>query len=112
MCLKYRNATYEPRQLPDHRACVTMTLRLSPVLKVIKFSKCCNIWCAITDLERKRLTVPPGITGLWQVTGRSDLGWREGVQLDLEYVSHRSIGFDLRILGRTLGAVIRSSGAY
>ncbi|GAA1587106.1 sugar transferase [Leucobacter aridicollis] len=65
-----------------------------------------------TDLERKRLTVPPGITGLWQVTGRSDLGWQEGVQLDLEYVSHRSISFDLRILGRTLGAVLRSSGAY
>lgn len=61
---------------------------------------------------RRRLLVPPGMTGLWQVSGRSDLSWDDAVRLDLYYVENWSIGFDLAIIARTLRAVLRGSGAY
>jgi lipopolysaccharide/colanic/teichoic acid biosynthesis glycosyltransferase len=60
----------------------------------------------------RRLAVPPGMTGLWQVSGRSDLPWEEAVRLDLRYVENWSLSLDLVILLRTLSAVLRSSGAY
>ena len=60
----------------------------------------------------RRLHVRPGMTGLWQVSGRSDLSWQETVRLDLYYVDNWSMIQDLVILARTLGAVIRSRGAY
>jgi exopolysaccharide biosynthesis polyprenyl glycosylphosphotransferase len=60
----------------------------------------------------RRLAVPPGMTGLWQVSGRSDLPWEEAVRLDLRYVENWSLSLDLVILLRTLSAVVRSSGAY
>jgi exopolysaccharide biosynthesis polyprenyl glycosylphosphotransferase len=63
------------------------------------------------DMHR-RLLVKPGITGLWQVSGRSDLSWAEAVELDVRYVENWSIALDLSILWRTFRAVIRSSGAY
>jgi exopolysaccharide biosynthesis polyprenyl glycosylphosphotransferase len=61
---------------------------------------------------RRRLAVSPGLTGLWQVSGRSDLSWDETVRLDLRYVENWSFSLDLVILLRTLSAVCRSSGAY
>lgn len=61
---------------------------------------------------RHRLVVHPGITGLWQVSGRSDLSWEDGVRLDEHYVDDWSLLLDLRILLRTVGAVLRSRGAY
>ncbi|MEV4543742.1 sugar transferase [Micromonospora echinaurantiaca] len=61
---------------------------------------------------RRRLVVKPGLTGLWQVSGRSDLSWEESIRLDLSYVENWSLTMDLAILVRTLSAVIRSSGAY
>jgi exopolysaccharide biosynthesis polyprenyl glycosylphosphotransferase len=63
------------------------------------------------DLHR-RLAVKPGMTGLWQVSGRSDLSWEEAVRLDLRYVENWTLTLDLVILLRTLSAVTRSSGAY
>lgn len=60
----------------------------------------------------RRLLVKPGMTGLWQVSGRSDLSWADGVQLDLHYVENWSLGADLTILWRTVGAVLRGRGAY
>ena len=63
------------------------------------------------DAER-RLDVRPGLTGLWQVSGRSDLSWDETIRLDLYYVDNWSMLQDLHILFRTLGAVIRPRGAY
>jgi exopolysaccharide biosynthesis polyprenyl glycosylphosphotransferase len=63
------------------------------------------------DMHR-RLLVKPGITGLWQVSGRSDLSWDEAVELDVRYVENWSLGLDLAILLRTIRAVLRSSGAY
>ena len=67
---------------------------------------------AYADDARRRLAVKPGMTGLWQVSGRSDLPWEEAVRLDLRYVENWSMSLDLVILLRTMTAVIRSSGAY
>ncbi len=60
----------------------------------------------------RRLLVKPGITGLWQVSGRSDLPWDEAVRLDLYYVDHWSPTMDLTIIAKTFSAVIRGKGAY
>jgi exopolysaccharide biosynthesis polyprenyl glycosylphosphotransferase len=60
----------------------------------------------------RRLLVKPGMTGLWQVSGRSDLTWEDGIRLDLYYVENWSLTTDLTILWKTFGAVIRSRGAY
>ena len=61
---------------------------------------------------RRRLLVKPGITGLWQVSGRSDLSWEESVRLDISYVENWSMAGDLIICGKTLKAVLGSNGAY
>jgi exopolysaccharide biosynthesis polyprenyl glycosylphosphotransferase len=61
---------------------------------------------------RWRLMVKPGLTGLWQVSGRSDLPWAESLRLDLYYIYNWSVGLDLMVMGRTLGAVLRREGAY
>jgi exopolysaccharide biosynthesis polyprenyl glycosylphosphotransferase len=61
---------------------------------------------------RRRLAVKPGLTGLWQVKGRSDLPWEEAVRLDVRYVEQWSLALDLQILWKTWSAVIRGSGAY
>ena len=60
----------------------------------------------------RRLLVQPGVTGLWQVSGRSDLSWEESVRLDQYYVENWSATTDLLILLRTLKAVVVSDGAY
>jgi exopolysaccharide biosynthesis polyprenyl glycosylphosphotransferase len=67
---------------------------------------------AYDDLVRRRLLVRPGITGLWQVSGRSDLSWADAVRLDLSYVENWSMIGDLVIAAKTAGAVLRGSGAY
>ncbi|HEX7992615.1 MAG TPA: sugar transferase [Streptosporangiaceae bacterium] len=64
------------------------------------------------DHVRRRLAVKPGITGLWQVSGRSDLTWDESIRLDLRYVENWSLMLDVHILWKTLSAVVRGSGAY
>jgi len=61
---------------------------------------------------RRRLLVKPGITGLWQVNGRSDLTWEESVRLDLYYVENWSLALDAMIIWKTLFAVLRGRGAY
>jgi lipopolysaccharide/colanic/teichoic acid biosynthesis glycosyltransferase len=60
----------------------------------------------------RRLLVKPGLTGLWQVSGRSDLSWEESVRLDLRYVENWSLSLDVVLLLRTLAAVFRARGAY
>ena len=61
---------------------------------------------------RRRLAVKPGLTGLWQVSGRSDLPWTEALRLDLRYVENWSFALDLQIIWKTWSAVFRGSGAY
>jgi exopolysaccharide biosynthesis polyprenyl glycosylphosphotransferase len=65
-----------------------------------------------TGSARRRLLVRPGLTGLWQVNGRSDLSWEDSVRLDLYYVENWSVGLDLSILARTIWAVLGRKGAY
>ncbi|GGV14559.1 sugar transferase [Actinomadura sp. LOL_016] len=60
----------------------------------------------------RRLVVKPGLTGLWQVSGRSDLTWEESVRLDLRYVDNWTLALDLQIIWKTWSAVFRHSGAY
>ncbi|WP_413759957.1 sugar transferase [Streptomyces sp. MMBL 11-3] len=61
---------------------------------------------------RRRLLVKPGLTGLWQISGRSDLPWEEAVRLDLRYVEDWSLALDTVILWKTLRAVLYGHGAY
>ena len=64
------------------------------------------------DYVRRRLVVKPGITGLWQVNGRSNLPWDEAVRLDVRYVENWSFFLDLQILWKTWSAVAHADGAY
>jgi lipopolysaccharide/colanic/teichoic acid biosynthesis glycosyltransferase len=61
---------------------------------------------------RRRLLVKPGITGLWQVSGRSDLSWDDAVRLDLQYVENWSLGLVVLIILKTVSTVLSSRGAY
>jgi exopolysaccharide biosynthesis polyprenyl glycosylphosphotransferase len=63
-------------------------------------------------VEKQRLTVTPGLTGLWQVSGRSNLTFEESVGMDLYYIEHQSIWLNFKILLRTVPAVIGGEGAY
>jgi len=67
---------------------------------------------ADTPLRRLRMAVKPGITCLWQVSGRTEIPYDEWLALDVWYVRHRSLWLDLRILARTIPAVLSARGAY
>jgi exopolysaccharide biosynthesis polyprenyl glycosylphosphotransferase len=60
----------------------------------------------------RRLLVKPGLTGLWQVSGRADLSWEETVRLDLQYVENWSLALDIAVLAKTVMVVLRPAGAY
>ncbi len=62
--------------------------------------------------HKLRLSVKPGLTGLWQISGRSNLGFDDMVRLDLKYISERNLFYDLKIIVKTIPAVLRSYGAY
>src|SRR3954451_5504588 len=67
---------------------------------------------AYSATVRRRLVVKPGLTGLWQVSGRSDLPWDESIRLDLQYVDELAPALDAKILLRTVAAVATGRGAY
>jgi lipopolysaccharide/colanic/teichoic acid biosynthesis glycosyltransferase len=60
----------------------------------------------------RRLAVKPGITGVWQVSGRADVGFDEMVEMDIAYAKEASVGLDLALMYRTIGAVLSGRGAY
>ena len=64
------------------------------------------------EVATRRLLVKPGMTGLWQVSGRSDLDWERSIMLDLYYVENWSLVLDATIVLKTFAVVIRGSGAY
>ena len=71
----------------------------------------------VTDTQydgeaRRRLFVKPGLTGLWQISGRADLEWDEAVRLDLRYVENWSLALDALIVWKTLFVVTKRNGAY
>jgi exopolysaccharide biosynthesis polyprenyl glycosylphosphotransferase len=65
-----------------------------------------------TDEVSRRLAVKPGMTGLWQISGRSDLSYEDAVRLDLRYVENWTLALDLQILWKTAAAVASGRGAY
>ncbi len=65
-----------------------------------------------TQWHKRRFSVKPGLTCLWQVNGRSDVNFEKWVRMDLEYIDTWSLGLDLKILLKTIPAVLRGSGAY
>jgi len=62
--------------------------------------------------DKQRLLVTPGCTGLWQVSGRSSIGFEEMVELDLQYIQKRTIGYDINIILKTVGVLFGSKDAY
>ncbi len=64
-----------------------------------------------TAYDKQRLLVTPGCTGLWQVTERNSVGFKEMVELDLEYINKRSVLYDLKIIFKTIQIMIKSNGA-
>lgn len=68
--------------------------------------------CRYTQQERQRLSVVPGLTCIWQVSGRSEVPFPEQVRMDIDYIQHRSIAADVKLLAKTLPAVVRGRGAY
>ena len=66
----------------------------------------------VIGLNDVSVVVPPGITGLWQVSGRSELSFDECVRLDLFYIENWSLTYDLFILAKTLPALLSRRGAY
>ncbi|MDY6993986.1 MAG: sugar transferase, partial [Pseudomonadota bacterium] len=65
-----------------------------------------------TAYDYQRLTVTPGLTCLWQISGRSELSFAQQVELDLAYIARQSFWFDLVLLFKTLPAVLKAKGAY
>jgi lipopolysaccharide/colanic/teichoic acid biosynthesis glycosyltransferase len=65
-----------------------------------------------TMQERQRLSVTPGLTCIWQVNGRSEIAFPQQVLMDIDYIQQRSISADVKLLAKTLPAVIRGCGAY
>ena len=66
----------------------------------------------MSDLHKKRLTAVPGMSGYWQISGRSNLSFDDMVRLDLYYIENWSLSFDVKIILKTIGAVLRREGAY
>ena len=65
-----------------------------------------------TEYDKQRLLVTPGCTGLWQVSGRNDLGFDEMVELDLKYIRERSLLYDIKIIFKTIKIMIKPNSAY
>jgi lipopolysaccharide/colanic/teichoic acid biosynthesis glycosyltransferase len=78
----------------------------------LQLRDCDRLWTADPEGFRRRLQVPPGITGPWQVGGRSDADYQRMVQLDLDYAENWSLSRDLRIVGKTVLVVLFRLGAY
>lgn len=65
-----------------------------------------------TDYDKQRLLVKPGCTGLWQVSGRNEVGFDEMVELDIQYIKNLSLSNDMRIIFKTVGVMIKPNSAY
>lgn len=65
-----------------------------------------------SETDKQRLLVKPGCTGLWQVSGRNELDFHEMVELDISYINNISLLFDLKIIIKTIGVMLKPNGAY
>jgi lipopolysaccharide/colanic/teichoic acid biosynthesis glycosyltransferase len=123
----------------DHGSCVTFKMKRDPritwigrVIRKTSVDELPQLWCVLKGdmslvgprpplpqevaayslTQRRRLEVVPGLTCLWQISGRGDLPFPRQVDLDIEYIESRSLWVDLRILLRTVPAVLLGRGAY
>ncbi|MBM7710857.1 sugar transferase [Enterococcus xiangfangensis] len=65
-----------------------------------------------TNYDLQRLFVKPGCSGLWQVSGRSEIQFKEMVELDIEYIKKRSLGYDISLIAKTIKVILKKDGAY
>jgi lipopolysaccharide/colanic/teichoic acid biosynthesis glycosyltransferase len=106
--------------------------RVGRILRTLSIDEIPQLWCVFrgemslvgprpplpsevlryTPAELRRLQVKPGITGLWQVSGRSNIGFEGQIALDLEYIERQGLATDLNILARTIRAVVSCNGAW
>jgi lipopolysaccharide/colanic/teichoic acid biosynthesis glycosyltransferase len=127
------------RDQNDHGESITFKMRQDPrvtrigrLLRMLSLDELPQLWCVLTGTmslvgprpplptevlrytpaQFQRLAVKPGITGLWQVSGRSNIPFEDQVSLDLEYAQRQSLQTDLFILVRTIPAVISCRGAW
>jgi len=123
----------------DHKNSVTFKMKRDPritwigrIIRKSSIDELPQLWCVIkgemslvgprppviqevekyTMLARRRLEVAPGLTCLWQISGRGDIPFARPVELDVEYINTQSLWTDLRILVKTIPAVIKGRGAY
>jgi lipopolysaccharide/colanic/teichoic acid biosynthesis glycosyltransferase len=109
--------------------------RITPIGRLIRrtsIDELPQLWCVLTGemslvgprpplvsevarytmRERQRLSVPPGLTCIWQVNGRSEIPFPQQVLMDIDYIQQRSMSTDVKLLAKTLPAIIRGRGAY
>ena len=123
----------------DHRDSVTFKMKADPrvtsigrLLRTLSLDELPQLWCVLngemslvgprpplpsevrryTPTQRGRLAVKPGMTGLWQVSGRSTIPFEGQIALDIEYITRQSLRFDLEILVRTIPAIVSCKGAW
>lgn len=126
-------------QQNDHGHSVTFKMRDDPrvtrigrIIRRLSIDELPQLWCVLwghmslvgprppvprevreySQSDRRRLDAIPGLTCIWQVSGRGDIPFPQQVELDVEYIDTRGIGVDLRLLARTLPAVLGGRGAY
>jgi lipopolysaccharide/colanic/teichoic acid biosynthesis glycosyltransferase len=125
--------------LNDHKEGVTFKMKRDPrvtwigrIIRKLSIDELPQLWCVLkgdmtlvgprppvpgevnryTRADRRRLDVTPGLTCLWQVSGRGNLSFARQVELDVEYIENRSLWLDLKLLLRTVPAVLTGRGAY
>lgn len=106
--------------------------RIGRIIRKLSIDELPQLWCVLrghmslvgprppvpqevrqySQSDRRRLYATPGLTCIWQVSGRGDIPFRQQVELDVEYIDTRSIGVDLKLLAKTLPAVLSGRGAY
>jgi lipopolysaccharide/colanic/teichoic acid biosynthesis glycosyltransferase len=123
----------------DHKVGVTFKMRKDPrvtwigrILRKLSIDELPQLWCVLkgdmslvgprppipqevaryTLAERKRLDAVPGLTCIWQVSGRGNLPFPRQVELDVQYIQQQSLSLDLQLLWRTIPAVLSGKGAY
>jgi lipopolysaccharide/colanic/teichoic acid biosynthesis glycosyltransferase len=125
--------------LNDHKSGVTFKMKNDPritwigrIIRKLSIDELPQLWCVLegkmslvgprpplpkevaqyTLLDRRRLDVKPGLTCIWQVSGRGDIAFAQQVELDVQYIQSQSVWFDLVLLFKTIPAILTGRGAY
>ena len=96
------------------RLALQAILLLAALVGAVAVGFAAQAWWRLPDLDiwhTARLEVKPGLTGLWQVSGRNELEFNERVRLDIAYERHRCLGLDVQLIVRTVGCIFTQRGA-